>query len=204
MTPRTSLSLAAVAMLAGLAAACADQPTAPTGRQVAVDPANLDVSSLRFEEGEDDDNDENGDDNNDVLTCSMAKHEVASKKVGPKGGTIKVGHHSLTVPAGALTQDVTITATQVAGPTVEVQFQPHGLQFAKDTYLKLDFSRCQVPSPRPDMFVSYFSTDAAGLHVTEYLPTAWLGADDEGKPALLGKLRHFSGYTVAYGRKTRR
>src|SRR5690349_21510517 len=45
-----------------------------------------------------------------LLTCTPLPHTSVQQTVGPEGGVIYVGPHSLTVPAGALDSAVTITA----------------------------------------------------------------------------------------------
>src|SRR5260370_42521405 len=44
--------------------------------------------------------------------------------IGPDGGTLQVGPHTLSVPAGALGAPVTITAGGPAGAGNPIQFQP--------------------------------------------------------------------------------
>jgi hypothetical protein len=45
-----------------------------------------------------------------IASCPNPPKDNASQKVGPAGGTVQVGPHTLTIPAGALSKDVTITA----------------------------------------------------------------------------------------------
>jgi len=193
----------ALALLVLVTGACADgAPTAPAAR-----PAALTPEDARFEEdgedGEEDDSDE-------LLSCPVSPRRTARKTIGRAGGTLAVGRHKLSIPAGALAQNVTITATQVAGAAPQVEFQPHGLQFARPARLTLDYSHCRVPG-WPPLAIVYYTTDAAGLHIEEYLDAAWTGTgdededeDDEGGARLAAALEHFSGYAVAYRTRTRR
>src|SRR5919199_6499536 len=60
---------------------------------------------------------------NKLLFCPTSNTYTTTQIVGPDGGTIQVGPHSLTIPAGALTSDTEISATAPAGNYVVVQFQ---------------------------------------------------------------------------------
>jgi len=205
----------ALALLVLVTGACADgAPTAPAAR-----PAALTPEDPRFEEdgedgegeGEDgEDGEGEEDDSDELLSCPVSQRRTARKTIGRGGGTLYVGRHKLTIPAGALAQPVTITASQVAGAAPQVEFQPHGLQFARPARLTLDYSHCRVPG-WPPLAIVYYTTDAAGLHIEEYLDAAWTGTgdededeDDEGGARLAAALEHFSGYAVAYRTRTRR
>src|SRR3954454_24964735 len=59
-----------------------------------------------------------------LLQCDPQRYISVTKLVGPKGAKIKVGSHSLEIPAGALSQDVTIVAEQVTDRTNSVRFSP--------------------------------------------------------------------------------
>ena len=52
----------------------------------------------------------------DLLLCQMQEYAVTTAVIGPQGGQINVGMHSLRIPENALSADVTITAEQVEGP----------------------------------------------------------------------------------------
>jgi len=209
MPPRTSLSLATLAVLTVLVGACADAPTAPVVRPI---PSTLQPGAPSFDEDEDDEDGENDedDDSDELLSCPDAVQRTTSRTIGRWGGTITVGRHRLTIPAGALSRNVVITATQVAGPHARVEFQPHGLQFARDARLTLDFSACRVPNPKPPISIVYFTTDSAGLHIEEYLNTTWTQGGDEdeddedGVKQVTSPLKHFSGYAVAWSRTRQR
>src|SRR3712207_2140673 len=53
-----------------------------------------------------------------LLACPTTESYAATKRVGPGGGVIVVGPHSLLIPPGALAADTTITATAPAGDHV--------------------------------------------------------------------------------------
>ena len=79
-----------------------------------------------------------------LLECKVTESYSTTQSVGPFGGTIRVGPHSLYIPAGALKSTQRITATAPKGKYVEVEFQPHGLKFAKPTQLTMSYKDCSL------------------------------------------------------------
>jgi hypothetical protein len=77
-----------------------------------------------------------------LLACNVTQTYSTTQSVGPLGGTIRVGPHSLVIPANALSARTTITATAPAGKIVEVEFYPHGLKFQKQTTLTMSYRDC--------------------------------------------------------------
>jgi len=124
-----------------------------------------------------------------LLTCSPQPHAQTKAVVGPAGGTIVVGAHRLTIPAGALTAPVAITAEQVQGSTNSVRFQPAGLKFAKPALLTLSYRNCLLP-PLSRRVVY---TDEQ-LRVLELIPSV----DLRLTWSVNGSIGHFSRYAVAY------
>jgi hypothetical protein len=124
-----------------------------------------------------------------LLTCSPQPYAQAKAVVGPAGGTIVVGAHRVTIPAGALSAPVAITAEQVRGSTNSVRFQPQGLTFAKPATLTLSYNNCLLP-PLTKRVVY---TDER-LHVLELIPSL----DLRLSRSVNGFISHFSRYAVAY------
>jgi len=124
-----------------------------------------------------------------LLTCSPQPYAQTKAVVGPAGGTIVVGAHRLTIPAGALTAPVAITAEQVQGSTNSVRFQPAGLKFAKPALLTLSYRNCLLP-PLSRRVVY---TDEQ-LRVLELIPSV----DLRLTWSVNGSIGHFSRYAVAY------
>src|SRR5918992_3928635 len=63
-----------------------------------------------------------------LYRCSTPSYGSVTQAVGPAGGVVRVGPHSLVIPAGALDRTVPITASTRAGDHVRVDFQPEGLR----------------------------------------------------------------------------
>ena len=198
-TSRTVSSLAVV-LLAGVAACSADAPTAtPTPADVATVPAphallGLDPlltttttiigsttttvnGALVSVVG--------------LLTCPLQSQLKSTAYIGPLGGSIAVGYHKLVIPAGALTQTVQITATQVSGTAIDVDFQPHGLKFSSPATLRLSYGGCTVP---PDGLQSVVYLNDSN-QIIELRPST----DDSTKDVVIAPINHFSGYAVATG-----
>jgi hypothetical protein len=124
-----------------------------------------------------------------LLLCSEQRYAKTTTRVGPKGAKIRVGSHVLTIPAGALSQDVTIVAEQLTGSVNSVRFSPEGLIFAAPAQLEMSYSNCQrvVPAKK----VVY--TDER-LQVLELL-----NSDDKARTqTVTSPIEHFSRYAVAY------
>lgn len=131
----------------------------------------------------------------DLLRCEPEKREVQMKMIGPRGGKISVGRHELIIPAGALEQTIPITATVISGPVAEVEFQPHGLQFAVPVQLNMNYEHCLVPQGWEQSIV-YLDN---GFRILESRPSF----DDDELREVSAWLDHFSGYAVATRTPTR-
>ncbi|HET6778501.1 MAG TPA: hypothetical protein VFH26_06410 [Gemmatimonadales bacterium] len=124
-----------------------------------------------------------------LLVCSEQRYEKTTARVGPKGAKIGVGRHLLTIPAGALSKNVTITAEQVTGAVNSVRLSPEGLRFATPASLRLEYRNCA--SVRPKKRVAY--TDEL-LKVLELPPSE----DYPEYEYVTAEIDHFSRYAVAY------
>lgn len=124
-----------------------------------------------------------------LLTCQEQEYAVTSQTVGPQGGTIMVGTHTLVIPRGALGTNVRIKAEQMRGPTNSVRFSPEGLQFQKQAVLTLNYQNCQnIDVPKAVVY----TTD--GLEVREILRSL----DILRLRIIAAPIDHFSRYAVAY------
>jgi hypothetical protein len=128
-----------------------------------------------------------------LLSCTPQPYARSSMTIGPRGGTITVGKHSLVVPAGALTRDVPIIAEAPSDSVVSVRLMPEGLRFApgKPAMLTLDYSACPLDG-RNDLKQVVHTTET--LVIVELL----LSVDNPIKRKVSAPLRHFSRYAVAY------
>jgi hypothetical protein len=184
------------ALAVTLAACTADfAPSAPKAPELIVQaqPSNL----LGIVGGDDRDSDSDGGllggllSNLSLFSCDSPDFGSVSKAIGPAGGVIQVGPHSLTIPRGALSKTVTITATARAGKHVKVDFAPHGLRFSSRATLKLSYAHC---NRRPLVAkVVYVDDDGGLLQILELLPALL----DLSGDRVTTRIRHFSGYAIA-------
>jgi hypothetical protein len=126
-----------------------------------------------------------------LLNCSPLPYDSVTQTIGPQGGLLRVGPHSLLVPPGALDHDISITAVAPSGNLRYVRFQPEGLQFERPAALTLDYHNCSIVStilPKQIVYVN----DA--LQILERI----LSLDNAFSQTVTGQLKHFSGYIVAY------
>jgi hypothetical protein len=124
-----------------------------------------------------------------LLRCEPRDYEAAAEIIGPQGGTIKVGEHQLVIPAGALAQEELIVAEAPTSSLVDVNFGPHGLQFARSARLTLSYKGCVRPTSS-DLRVAYIQ----GNQILELPPSLDRKADDE----VDAEIDHFSRYAVAW------
>lgn len=124
-----------------------------------------------------------------LLSCPSQDQITASKVIGPLGGSLVVGDHELVVPAGALSQNVTISGTRVSGSVAEVDFQPHGLKFAKPATLRLSYSVCKTSQKNVQSIV--YVDDAQQILESPQ------STDDAKTDKVTAWINHFSGYAVA-------
>jgi hypothetical protein len=78
------------------------------------------------------------------LACDVPSDLNGSAIIGPDGGTLDIGPHRLIIPPGALTTKVAVSGFIPAGSTIEVHFEPHGLQFKKPAGLILNSASCSA------------------------------------------------------------
>jgi hypothetical protein len=126
-----------------------------------------------------------------LLDCTPLPYDSVTQAIGPEGGTLVVGGHTLTVPPGALDTTVTITAVAPSDTLRHVQFQPEGLQFQVPASLTLSYAQCGLLGSLAPKRITY-TTDA--FQILEYVPSL----DDDLNQTVTGQLRHFSEYAVAW------
>lgn len=123
------------------------------------------------------------------LVCPSATTHSATETIDGAGGTIAFGPHSLTIPRGALSEPVSITATAPAGQYVRAEMSPHGLQFAKKATLSLGVVNCGI---LPGLLRIVYVDDS--FNILDVLPTinSLIGG------TVSARLDHFSGYMVSH------
>lgn len=123
-------------------------------------------------------------------TCATHVTSADSEVFGPSGGTLTFGSSRLIIPAGALRDTVTITATIPDGDANRVEFQPHGLEFAKPAGLQLGTAGCAVDEQLVPNVV-YLSETGEVLETIE-------AVYDPHWQTIAASIWHFSGYAIAF------
>ena len=127
-----------------------------------------------------------------LLQCSALPAASATQTIGSGGGSISVGPHTLWIPAGALAQPTSITASIVTGQGVNgIRFQPEGLRFAKPAYLTMSYANCNLLGSLLPKRIAY-TTNL--LDILEYL----LSVDNLLAKKVTGQVNHFSEYVIAW------
>ena len=122
--------------------------------------------------------------------CEPQKYKSSLKIIGPEGGTMRVGHHELYIPPGALTQETVITAERPVSVLVDVRLSPAGLQFVSSATLTLDYKHCREPA----------DFEFRVVYINEhYNILEWpVSQDDKKRDEVSAYIDHFSKYAVAY------
>jgi len=128
-----------------------------------------------------------------LISCNVKQTTYGAGWVGPSGGVIRVGPHVLTIPRGALKTYTRITATAPKGNTVLVDFEPHGLRFAKPTALSLSYKECGLTGTLlGGLLLDVVYVDDR-QSILEVLPSL----NDLLNQRVIGRVDHFSGYALA-------
>jgi hypothetical protein len=128
-------------------------------------------------------------DKSTLLVCQLQEYAVATAVIGPGGGQINVGNHSLRIPENALLEDVSITAEQVEGSVSSVRLSPEGLRFVVPAELFLSYNNCATV----ERLKRVVYTDET-LKILELTPSL----DITSSSQVRGLINHFSRYAVAY------
>lgn len=126
-----------------------------------------------------------------LLGCSPLAYDSVTQTVGPDGGTIAVGVHSLSIPAGALDSAVTITAVAPSDTVRRVVFEPSGLVFQQPASLRMSYAGCNLLGLTLPKSIAYVD---GSLNILYYL----LSVDNLLTQTVTGRLDHFSEYAIAW------
>jgi len=168
--------LIAPVLLLVVALACSDR--APTSVPVAPAPDASLIGGLPAPTG--------------LLKCSDLPYASATGTIGPLGGVLRAGPHSLAIPPGALTAPTTITMTAPTGLGANaVKFEPEGLQFNTPAALTMSYANCSLLGKLLPKRIAYTDDN---LNILSYL----LSLDNLFSKRVTGKVNHFSDYMIAW------
>ena len=127
-----------------------------------------------------------------LLKCSSLPSAQSSATIGPLGGSISAGPHTLVVPPHALLTPTLITMKVPTGLGVNaVKFDPEGLRFATPALLTMSYANCGLLGNLLPKRIAYTDND---LNIKYYL----LSLDNLLSTRVTGKVSHFSDYVVAW------
>ena len=127
-----------------------------------------------------------------LLKCSNLPYASDTETIGPAGGVLRAGPHSLVIPPGALTAPTTITMTAPTGLGVNaVKFQPEGLRFLTPAALTMSYANCSLLGKLLPKRIAYTDDN---LNILSYL----LSLDNLLSKNVTGKVNHFSDYVIAW------
>lgn len=128
-----------------------------------------------------------------LLKCTPLPYASASQRIGPDGGTLEIGPHTLTIPPGALTESVVIRGEAPVDRVNSVRLWPEGLRFAngKDARLTLSYRNCLGATLLPLKRIVYTTDNLRLLSVL-------VSVDDVLRQRVSTGLKHFSRYAVAW------
>ena len=170
--------LIASVLLLAVALACTDRtPTAPVAPVAPAPEASL-IGGLLGATG--------------LLKCSDLPYASDVETLGPLGGVLRAGPHTLVIPPGALLSPTTITMTAPTGLGVNaVKFQPEGLRFVTPAALTMSYSNCSLLGKLLPKRIAYTDDN---LNIISYL----LSLDNLLSKNVTGKVSHFSDYVIAW------
>jgi hypothetical protein len=125
-----------------------------------------------------------------LIVCRALRADAVTQLIGPEGGELNVGPHTLDIPPGALSDTVSITAVAPSDTLRLIRFKPEGLVFQQPASLSMSYKNCRIPAgtyPR----IAYLS-DA--MSVVVYMPSSI----DQWAQWVITDLPHFSNYAVAW------
>jgi hypothetical protein len=123
--------------------------------------------------------------------CRAQAETTAAAWIGPKGGILKAGKHTLKVPPGALSTPVWITMVAPSSSINRIVFSPSGLTFnsAYPAYLVMSYANCAV-APGSEQQIVHINDR---YQVIETAPSQ----TDPATLTVHGKLLHFSDYALS-------
>jgi hypothetical protein len=126
-----------------------------------------------------------------LLRCEPLPEARATRVIGPQGGTLQVGPHTLWIPPGALDHDVSITAVAPSDDVNAIQFSPSGLEFDRSAWLTMSYANCNLLGRLLPKRIAY-TTNL--LDILYYI----LSLDNIWTKQVIGKVDHFSKYAVSW------
>jgi hypothetical protein len=126
-----------------------------------------------------------------LLQCTPMPEYKVTQVIGPNGGTMVIGPHTFTVPRGALSSTVTITADAPHASVNAIVFGPSGLTFNTPASLTMSYANCSGLGALLPKRIAYTN---GLLQILSFLTSI----DNIFTHKVTGKVKHFSEYVIAW------
>jgi hypothetical protein len=126
-----------------------------------------------------------------LLQCTPMPEYKVTQVIGPNGGTMVIGPHTFTVPRGALSSTVTITADAPHASVNAIVFSPSGLKFSTPASLTMSYANCTGLGSLLPKKIAYTNSL---LQILSFLTSI----DNIFTHKVTGQVKHFSEYVIAW------
>lgn len=130
-----------------------------------------------------------------LLVCPSLESRSASKRIGPRGGSVTVAGTRLVVPAGAVLAETDFVLTIPASQYLELDIVAGGeehYEFAKPVTIRVNYAHCQSETADVEA-LSAWHVDPVHTFLEE-MP----GLDDKQGKKLTFETDHLSKYAIAW------
>jgi hypothetical protein len=126
-----------------------------------------------------------------VSKCRPLAPLNVHRVIGPAGGTLAIGPHTLTIPPGALSRHVNIRA-KIGGKSVNViELKPDWLVFEAPAVLTMSYANCDREGRTNALRIAVVNET---LGIVDYVSSS----DDAATQTVTGSIPDFSNYAVAW------
>jgi hypothetical protein len=126
-----------------------------------------------------------------VSQCRPLAPLTVHRVIGPAGGTLAIGPHTLTIPPGALSRHVNIRA-KIGGKSVNViELKPDRLVFEAPAVLTMSYANCDREGRTNALRIAVVNET---LGIVDYVSSS----DDAATQTVTGNIPDFSNYAVAW------
>jgi hypothetical protein len=124
-----------------------------------------------------------------LTPCRPQPYAATAGWIGPRGGILKAGKHTLRVPPSALATTTWITMEVPSSSINRVVFGPEGLTFKNAALLTMSYSNCSV-TPGAQQYIVYINDQNRIIETTQ-------SVSDPLTQTVTGTVTHFSDYALS-------
>ena len=126
-----------------------------------------------------------------LVHCRPEPYAITQQMVGPAGGTIRVGGHSLAIPQGALGLPALIIPEAPSNSFISVQFHSEAPSFKREVILTLAYASCPAAGEQSRKPIAHSTSSGKNLRLH-------LSKDKLLKLRVSAEPQHFSRYAVVW------